>query len=67
MKHSDFTLNRRFRCGDNVWLVTDIGTRTVIAIQVRDDGWMNGPPYAQAEAVFDENDMPGCEPVESGK
>lgn len=24
------------------------------------DGWFNGPPYAVAEIVFDENDMPAC-------
>jgi hypothetical protein len=23
-------------------------------------GWFNGPPYAVAESVFDENDMQGC-------
>jgi hypothetical protein len=27
------------------------------------DGWFNGPPYAVAEMVFDEDDMEGCEPV----
>jgi hypothetical protein len=27
------------------------------------DGWFNGPPYAVAETVFDEEDMEGCEPV----
>jgi hypothetical protein len=24
------------------------------------EGWFNGPPYAVAEVVFDENDMMGC-------
>jgi hypothetical protein len=28
------------------------------------DGWFNGPPYAVAEAVFDEYDIEDCEPVE---
>jgi hypothetical protein len=23
-------------------------------------GWFNGPPYAVAETVFDENDLSGC-------
>ena len=27
------------------------------------DDWFNGPPYAVAENVFDENDMPGCTPA----
>ena len=26
-------------------------------------GWFNGPPYAVAEHVFDENDLEGCEPI----
>lgn len=26
-------------------------------------GWYAGPPYAVAEMVFDENDMPACEPA----
>jgi hypothetical protein len=24
------------------------------------EGWFNGPPYAVAEAVFDESDIEGC-------
>jgi len=24
------------------------------------DGWFNGPPYAVAESVFDEDDLPAC-------
>ena len=51
-----------FRCSDVLWLVTDIGTRTVIAIRHK-HGWMAGPPYAQVETAFDENDMAVCEPV----
>jgi len=27
------------------------------------EGWFNGPPYALAEHVFDEDDIIGCEPV----
>jgi hypothetical protein len=23
-------------------------------------GWLNGPPYAVAESVFDEDDFEGC-------
>ena len=26
------------------------------------EGWFNGPPYAVAEVVFDENSMEACEP-----
>jgi hypothetical protein len=27
------------------------------------EGWFNGPPYALAEQVFDENDFVACHPV----
>lgn len=30
------------------------------------EGWFNGPPYAVAEIVFDEDDQTVCEPVEAG-
>ena len=49
-----------FRCGGKRWKVTDIGTRTVIAIPIK-EGWMEGPPYTQAEIVFDEEDLTVCE------
>lgn len=41
------------------WRVTDIGTRTIIAIKLDkdDDSWYNGPPYAVAEYAFDEDDI----------
>ncbi|WP_313533946.1 hypothetical protein [Haematobacter sp.] len=29
------------------------------------EGWFNGPPYAVAEIVFDEEDMKACEPAGS--
>lgn len=61
MNHSDFKIGDQFICGDNLWQVTDIGTRTIAAIPYRRD-WMAGPPYAMPEHVFDENDMPGCKP-----
>ena len=39
-----------------IWRVTDVGTRVVVAISDK-PGWMKGPPYAQAEHVFDEDDQ----------
>ena len=27
------------------------------------EGWFDGPPYALAETVFDEDDLESCEPV----
>jgi hypothetical protein len=28
--------------------------------QAKEEGWLNGPPYALAEHVFDEHDLPVC-------
>jgi len=63
MNHSEFVIGTDFICDNHIWRVTDIGTRTIIAIQFL-EGWMNGPPYAVHEFVFDENDQPGCQKVQ---
>jgi hypothetical protein len=45
---------------DKRWRVTDVGTRTIVAICLdkgEDTSWYNGPPYAVAETVFDEDDI----------
>lgn len=34
--------------------------RTLGHAEAEAEGWFTGPPYAVAEAVFDENDMPVC-------
>ncbi len=34
MKHADFRIGEEFLLGSATWLVTDIGSRTIIAIQV---------------------------------
>lgn len=77
MKHSEFEIGKEFKCGEGRWRCTDKGTRIITAILLdpcefmgavldpiaaERDGWFNGPPYAIAEAVFDEDDQPGCEP-----
>lgn len=49
MKHSDFAIGLRFQCGGRGWLVTDIGTRTVIAVQL-----------GEREELFNEDDIAGC-------
>jgi hypothetical protein len=51
-----------FRCGASEWIVTDIGTRTLLAIRIdqkskRDATWLEGPPYALNEMSFDEEDI----------
>lgn len=34
--------------------------RTLNREQAETEGWFNGPPYAVAEIVFDEDDIRGC-------
>jgi len=34
VKHSDFSMKQKFQCGGREWLVTDIGTRTVVAVEL---------------------------------
>lgn len=60
MTVEDVKIGDSFTCGGRHWHVTDIGTRTVIAIAHR-PGWMSGPPYALAEMVFNETDLVVCE------
>ena len=65
MKHSDFAVGEEFLTATGTWRCTDIGTRTIIAIKVPDyddPSWFNGPPYAVAEVVFDEDDREACWP-----
>ncbi len=34
--------------------------RTISRDEAEAEGWFNGPPYAVAETVFDEDGMEGC-------
>jgi hypothetical protein len=63
MKHSNFAIGGEFVTASGIWRCTDIGTRTIIAIKIsdkNDQSWFNGPPYAVAEIVFDEDDREAC-------
>jgi len=65
MQHGEFVIGKVFRCGDNRWRCTDIGTRVIVAICLDHDddpSWYNGPTYAVAEHVFDEYEIEGCTP-----
>jgi hypothetical protein len=47
------------------FICTDIGSRVIVAMQITDDvrsdsSWLNGPPCALAELVFDEDDQVAC-------
>jgi antitoxin ParD1/3/4 len=66
MKHADFQIGMEFLTATGRWRVTDIGTRTVIAIKLdqADPRNYNGPPYSIVESVFDEYAFEGCAPVD---
>ena len=70
MKHSEFHIGLEFTTDKPArWRCTDVGTRTIVAIELdHDPDWWayKGPPYGAAEVVFDEDDFPGCSPVEGG-
>lgn len=63
MKHAEFHIGLEFvgRAGFR-WRCTDVGTRTVLAIQRdhADAAWYQGPPYIAKEVVFDEHELPHC-------
>ena len=70
MKHADFKIGEEFWTGAGKWRVTDIGTRTIIAIRTTQnwepvaEGWLKGPPYTVAEHVFSEGEFQWCYPTE---
>jgi hypothetical protein len=66
MKHADFRIGMEFLTATGRWRVTDVGTRSVIAIKLdqTDPRNYNGPPYSIVEQVFDEYDLEGCGPAE---
>jgi YgiT-type zinc finger domain-containing protein len=63
-KHDEMLSDQMFKIGSTFytengkkWICTDIGSRTIIAIEVapgREDAWYDGPPYPVVEHVFDE-------------
>ncbi len=70
-----WTLHGAFRCtdiGTRVVVAVKLGPREIgraervdgelrITKRIDDDpSWLNGPPYAVEEVVFDENEMSGC-------
>lgn len=63
MEHGEFKVGAEFHCGGKRRLCTDIGSRTIVCIEVddrKDQTWFDGPPYAVKEVVFDEYDQKGC-------
>ena len=66
MNYADFQIGVEFRCAGELWRCTDVGSRAIVAVCLGDHpddpSWYNGPPYAVAEFVFDEDDILACEP-----
>jgi hypothetical protein len=65
MRHEEFKIGMEFTTADGLarWRCTDIGTRVIVAIEIvpgEDPSCYNGPPYAVAEIVFDEDDIVAC-------
>ena len=76
-----WTNHGEFRCtdiGTRVVVAVKLGPREVttartvdgerrMTTRITDDpGWLNGPPHAVEELVFDENELPGCFRTEAG-
>jgi len=61
MKHVDFAIGTEFQtCTGQRWRCTDVGRRSIVAIELRDDldpAWFVGPLYPVPEVVFDEKDI----------
>lgn len=60
-----FKIGQKFYMSCRPWVCTDVGTRTIVGIELTskieaDPSWLDGPPYAVAEHVIDENDLRSC-------
>lgn len=76
---SFWTATGEWRCtdiGTRVIVAIKLGPREIVRIDdngqrttvIDDDpSWLNGPPYAVAESVFDEYDVGGCYPSEAAR
>lgn len=63
MKRAAFKIGLDFRMSGSMWRCTDVGTRSIAAIQIdyrEDQSWFDGPPYDVVEYVIDERDFPAC-------
>lgn len=64
MKLADFKIGTHFyTVTGQQWLCTDIGTRTILAIELApklDTNWFKGHPYMVNEVIFDEEEIKNC-------
>lgn len=77
MAHADFRIGTAFSSGGHIWLCTDVGTRTVIALRMgqaerrnaglpvgrEEGGSYDSSQGAHVESLFGEDDFPDCAPV----
>lgn len=70
MKLEDFEAGTEFLTNTGQrWRCTDIGRRTILAIELRPDlgeAWWSGPPYSVPEVPFDEIDIARAYRTEEG-
>lgn len=67
MKKEDFQIDGEFYTQTGKWRCTDIGTRVIVAIKIRDRLDVCLVDQPGAELVFDEYDFGGCDLVERFK
>jgi hypothetical protein len=58
-----FEIGKPFLMDDRVWICTDVGTRTICAVRLKDlvRSGDSGPPYSILEQVLDRYEMDHCE------
>ncbi len=62
MTLKQFNIGAHFFTSENEWVCTDIGTRTIAAVKLKEllASGDKGPPYSIVEHLFDRYDMDGC-------
>ena len=59
-----FEIGKAFTMGERVWICTDVGSRTICAVEFEAllHAGDSGPPYSISETVLDRYDMDACGP-----
>lgn len=60
MKLSEFRIGEVFRTGSGEWVCTDIGTRTILAVEKEEYERNSGQLIYCDEVVFFDYDFEGC-------
>lgn len=64
MEKEDFQIDGEFYTQTGKWRCTDIGSRVIVAVKIRDRSGVCLRDQAGAEFVFDEYDFGGCDLVD---